>query len=162
MRSLPALLVALAAAAVPASAGAAASPYPPDSPWPVMRHDPRNTGASPIVARYHGDRPWTYSTGKGIFSSPIVGPDGAVYFGSADTYFYALDPDGTLRWRYYFDLYGARGPWADPADVDVGERNEGRRCFWHRLNSSRSCTTTATATRPTRTSSPSSPIAETR
>src|SRR5947208_14324450 len=65
-----------------------------------MRHDTRNTGESPIIAHYHADRPWTYSTGKGIFSSPIVGSDGAVYFGSAATYFYALDPNGKLRWRY--------------------------------------------------------------
>jgi outer membrane protein assembly factor BamB len=33
-----------------------------------------------------------------------VGADGTVYFGGVDnifdSYFYALNPDGTLKWRY--------------------------------------------------------------
>jgi outer membrane protein assembly factor BamB len=41
---------------------------------------------------------WTFQTGAGIFSSPIVAADGTVYFGSADQVFYALNPDGTTRW----------------------------------------------------------------
>jgi outer membrane protein assembly factor BamB len=69
------------------------------SPWPEMRHDPRNTGRSPIVGRYRGDRPWTFKTGRGIFSTPVIGGDGTVYVGSADTYFYAIGSDGKLRWR---------------------------------------------------------------
>ncbi len=69
------------------------------SPWPEMRHDSRNTGASTIVARYRGEKPWTFRTGRGIFSTPVIGADGTVYVGSADTYFYAIRPDGRLRWR---------------------------------------------------------------
>ena len=42
---------------------------------------------------------WKYATGRGIFSSPVVGADGTVYFGSADQTFYALHPDGTVRWK---------------------------------------------------------------
>jgi outer membrane protein assembly factor BamB len=68
-------------------------------PWPEMRHDSRNTGASPIIARYHGDRPWMFHTGRGIFSTPVIGADGTVFVGSADTYFYAIGSDGRLRWR---------------------------------------------------------------
>lgn len=64
-----------------------------------MRHDPRNTGRSAIVARYDGDRPWTFRTGRGIFSTPVIGGDGTIYIGSADTYFYAIRPGGKLRWR---------------------------------------------------------------
>ena len=64
-----------------------------------MRHDPRNTGRSEIVARYRGDRPWTFETGRGVFSTPVIGGDGTVYVGSADSYFYAIGLDGKLRWR---------------------------------------------------------------
>jgi outer membrane protein assembly factor BamB len=64
-----------------------------------MRHDLRNTGASSIVARYRGDRPWAFRTGRGIFSTPVIGGDGTVYVGSGDTYFYALRADGRLRWK---------------------------------------------------------------
>ncbi|HEY2636369.1 MAG TPA: PQQ-binding-like beta-propeller repeat protein, partial [Solirubrobacteraceae bacterium] len=45
------------------------------------------------------DRPWSFRTGKGIFSTPVVGGDGTVYVGSADRTFYALGPRGRVRWR---------------------------------------------------------------
>lgn len=39
-----------------------------------------------------------YATGDEVHSSPAIGPDGTVYFGSRDAFFYAIDPDGTLKW----------------------------------------------------------------
>jgi outer membrane protein assembly factor BamB len=69
------------------------------SPWPEMRHDRLNSGRSTIVARYGGDDPWAFRTGRGIFSTPVIGSDGAVYVGSGDSSFYALDARGHLRWR---------------------------------------------------------------
>ena len=51
------------------------------------------------MARYRGDRPWSFKTGRGIFSTPVIGGDGTIYVGSADTYFYAISKDGRLRWR---------------------------------------------------------------
>lgn len=81
------------------AAGVLTVPLDTASPWPEMRHDRRNTGTSPIVARYRGDRPWAFRTGRGIFSTPVIGGDGAVYVGSGDTYFYAIGRDGRLRWR---------------------------------------------------------------
>jgi outer membrane protein assembly factor BamB len=96
-------VIAAVALAVVCAGGpsAAAAPVPLDaaSPWPEMRHDSRNTGASEIVAHYFGGRPWAYATGRGIFSTPVLGGDGTVYVGSGDTYFYALRPNGRLRWR---------------------------------------------------------------
>ncbi|HZM55903.1 MAG TPA: PQQ-binding-like beta-propeller repeat protein [Acidimicrobiales bacterium] len=77
-----------------------AIPVEATSPWPEMRHDERNTGASPIVASYHGDVPWSFQTDKGIFLSAVIGGDGTVYFGSADTHFYAVSPSGKLVWRF--------------------------------------------------------------
>jgi outer membrane protein assembly factor BamB len=76
------------------------TPVQATSPWPEMRHDRRNTGSSPIAAHYRGDRPWSFTTGKGVFSSPILGRDGTVYVGSADSWFYAIGTKGRLRWRF--------------------------------------------------------------
>ncbi len=42
---------------------------------------------------------WTYQTGGAIYSSPVVGADGAVMIGSNDGFLYAFEPDGTLRWK---------------------------------------------------------------
>jgi outer membrane protein assembly factor BamB len=35
-----------------------------------------------------------------LYSSPAIGTDGVIYVGSADNSLYAVNPDGTLRWRY--------------------------------------------------------------
>ena len=66
-----------------------------------MRRDSRNTGFLPLRGeRRRGDRPWSYRTGRGIFSTPVLGADETVYVGSADTDFYALDRRGKRRWRF--------------------------------------------------------------
>jgi outer membrane protein assembly factor BamB len=91
-------------------------PVQPDSPWPTFRRDRRNTGASPLPAAYLGDQPWSFQTGKGIFSTPVIDADGLIYFGSADHYFYALNPDGSPNWKYetgeIIDSAGALTPGA--------------------------------------------------
>lgn len=83
----------------PSAPFAYAVPVQPDAPWPTFRRDHRNTGRSPLRARYAGDQPWCFPTGKGIFSTPIIDGRGWVYVGSADHYFYALDAAGAERWR---------------------------------------------------------------
>lgn len=42
---------------------------------------------------------WSFQVGNWITSSPVVGSDGTIYFGSWDGYLYALNPDGSLKWR---------------------------------------------------------------
>ena len=74
-------------------------PLAPDSPWPKFRHDAPQTGRSALKPK-RGGLFWSYPTGKGIFSTPVVGGDGTIYVGSADRYFYALTPAGELRWRH--------------------------------------------------------------
>ena len=37
--------------------------------------------------------------GNDIYFSPAVGSDRTVYFGCETTYIYALNPDGSLRWK---------------------------------------------------------------
>lgn len=75
-------------------------PVQPESPWPTFRRDQRNTGRSPLPAVYAGDAPWSFATGKGIFSTPVIDGDGVVYVGSADHNFYAIQPDGREKWRF--------------------------------------------------------------
>lgn len=69
------------------------------APWPSMRHDLHNTGLGTIPAVYRGDRPWSFTTGAGLFITPVVAGNGLVYFGSADHDFYALTPKGRLCWK---------------------------------------------------------------
>ena len=51
----------------------------------------------------NGTVKWLYGTGDGIFSSPVIGVDGTIYFGQnhgIGGYINALYPNGTLRWRF--------------------------------------------------------------
>lgn len=78
-------------------------PLDPASPWPKFRRTARQTGASEVAPPAAGSittEPWAFQTGKGIFSTPVVGGDGTVYVGSGDRRFYALDAAGTERWSF--------------------------------------------------------------
>lgn len=74
-------------------------PVAQDSPWPKFRRDARQTGAGTVPPEDAGLPPWRFRTGKGIFSSPVVGGDETIYIGSADRTFYALR-DGEVVWRF--------------------------------------------------------------
>ena len=70
-----------------------------DALWPCFRNNWQNTGTSTIRANYIGKKPWMFQTGKGIFSTPVIDRDGHIYVGSADHWFYALEPDGSVKWQ---------------------------------------------------------------
>ncbi len=76
------------------------SPLQPDSPWPTYRRTARNSASSPLCADYQNDSPWYFQTGKGIFSTPIIDAQGVIYVGSADHNFYAINSDGSEKWRF--------------------------------------------------------------
>ena len=41
-----------------------------------------------------------FSSGDYIYSSPAIGSDGTIYIGSKDYNLYAINPDGSLKWKY--------------------------------------------------------------
>lgn len=75
------------------------APLDPGSPWPKFRANMLQNGRSPVQPVANDKTPWSYRTGKGIFSSPVVDGQGNVYIGSADTYFYKFGPDGSVLWK---------------------------------------------------------------
>jgi outer membrane protein assembly factor BamB len=132
-----AAVIATSALAIPTEASAERTfaydtPVMKTSPWPEMRRDRRNTGSSPIRARYHaGTRPWRLRTGKGIFSTPVLDGTDTAYFGSADRRFYAVDRHGNVRWRLKTGeiidsaaTLGAPDPLAGGPTVTVGSADE--------------------------------------
>jgi len=46
-----------------------------------------------------------YETEKAILSSPAIADDGTIYFTSFSNYLYALNSDGTEKWRYPIHTY---------------------------------------------------------
>jgi outer membrane protein assembly factor BamB len=75
-------------------------PLDPQSPWPKFRANALQNGRialKPVMDP--AARPWSFQTGKGVFSSPVIDQDGTVYVGSADQKFYAIGHDGKEKWH---------------------------------------------------------------
>lgn len=76
----------------------------------------------PSTSAAPGDEIWSFTAGRNVFSSPAMGPQGGVFFGTqeggttdqpeTDGHLYALNPDGSLRWRF-----SAPSDWIDAAPV---------------------------------------------
>lgn len=72
-----------------------------DSPWPMFHGDVRHTGLSKYdTSKVDGTVKWTFETGGGIESSPVIGSDETIYFGSHDGFLYAVGSDGSLKWKF--------------------------------------------------------------
>jgi outer membrane protein assembly factor BamB len=56
-----------------------------------------------VVIALPGTLVWRYRTGGRVQSTPAIGADGTIYFGSFDSCVYALRPDGSLAWSYRTD-----------------------------------------------------------
>lgn len=75
-----------------------------------------------------GNQLWSYTTGNGVYSSPAIAPDGTIYIGSTDGYLYAINPDGSLKWRFtepapYISFNAA--PMVDGDGTIYARRNNG-------------------------------------
>jgi outer membrane protein assembly factor BamB len=72
-----------------------------------------------------GDGLWSFPAGVGgIYSSPLVGADGAIYFGSYDRTVYALNADGSLQWSF---ATGNGGVYSSPVVAASGAMYVGAR-----------------------------------
>ena len=72
-----------------------------DAPWPTYGSNLANTYQSPYVGPQEAVVKWAVDiTGNGIFSQPVIGADGILYFGTCQGpgTFYAINPDGTTKW----------------------------------------------------------------
>ena len=69
------------------------------------------------LSAVNGNLIWKFSTEGAVTSSTRVGADGSLYFGCLDGYFYALNPDGSLKWKT--DL--AAEIWSSPALLEGGK-----------------------------------------
>ncbi len=85
------------------------------SAWPMFRHDVRGTGCTtgcqvalqegeevkpPVNGPQTATLKWVFEGAeKEMKSNPVIGVDGTIYVGSDDYHLYAINPDGTLKWK---------------------------------------------------------------
>lgn len=79
---------------------------------------------------------WKFYTGGTINSAPAIAADGTIYVGSNSTRFYAVNPDGTEKWRV--NLAGA---WYSPTLTSSGRIYVGSGATENRLFAIRDDTT---------------------
>ena len=72
-----------------------------DSPWPIAHGNVQCTGRSPYKGPKNGTVEWIFTEdGMRIETgSPVIGEDGTIYF-LDDHRLYAINPNGTLKWRF--------------------------------------------------------------
>ena len=72
-----------------------------NSTWPKFQGNNNNTGQSPYNGPEDSVVIWAHTTGSSIqYAGPSIGTYGTIYIGSRDCNIYALNPDGTVRWKF--------------------------------------------------------------
>ncbi|HHT9138949.1 MAG TPA: outer membrane protein assembly factor BamB family protein, partial [Candidatus Wunengus sp. YC60] len=65
----------------------------------MFRHDLKHTGRSSYTGSGNNYLQWVYQVGSST-STPAIGTDSTIYVGSYDSNLYAINPNGTLKWKY--------------------------------------------------------------
>lgn len=72
-----------------------------NSPWPGYMQNSKHTGLSPYETNIKSPKvKWKFDAGNGIETGATIGPDGTIYFGTFEDNFFALNPDGSEKWRF--------------------------------------------------------------
>ena len=53
---------------------------------------------------------WSFNVGNDVRATPAVGADGTIYLASTNDYFYAINPDGTQKWKVFYGDYTSGAP----------------------------------------------------
>jgi outer membrane protein assembly factor BamB len=80
----------------------------------MFQHDPQHTGRSPHVGPTYPGLKWRLQV-EGFPGSPAIGPGGTIYLPTGNLedargLLYAINPDGSVRWRYEFPTNSSETP----------------------------------------------------
>ena len=70
-----------------------------NSSWPMKAHDLHHTGRSQYSPAEYPIEKWRFRCDN-VESSAAIDDNGIIYCGERGSYFYALYPNGTLKWQY--------------------------------------------------------------
>ena len=76
-----------------------------DTPWPTLNRDLQRTGRTDVVGPQTPTVKWRFRVGGACYSGIAIAPDGTIYFGSNDYFVYAVNPNGTEKWRFRTGFY---------------------------------------------------------
>lgn len=93
-----------------------------NSSWPMYAHDRRHTGMAPVNGPQTNNTKWIFQfgsneTGGWVKAPPAIGSDGTIYLIASEYTItnnqyrlYAINPDGTLKWKTEYILHGGSAP----------------------------------------------------
>jgi len=85
---------------------------PMDLQWPMLGHDSKHTGRSPYSTTDNNYiEKWRFRTDSPIDSSPVIDKNGTIYVAGGS--FYAINPNGTLKWKKEDIWFGGSSPVID-------------------------------------------------
>ncbi|MBI4722043.1 MAG: PQQ-binding-like beta-propeller repeat protein [Candidatus Stahlbacteria bacterium] len=73
------------------------------SQYPMFQCNEQHTGRSPYHGTLANNIKWFFATTDKITSSPVIAPNGTIYFASDNDTLYALYPNGARRWAVRYD-----------------------------------------------------------
>jgi outer membrane protein assembly factor BamB len=96
-----------------------------DHPWPQQGFNKSHVGRSPYSTEGNpGVEKWRFPASDWCDGSPVIGDDGVVYFGDSDSILYAVNSDGTLKWKFQgaqgFGDFGGHPAIAEDGTIYVG------------------------------------------
>jgi len=59
---------------------------------------------------------WKFKTKGDVWSSPAIAQDGTIYVGSVDDYLYAINLNGSLKWKFRIGNYWRIPKYLNPID----------------------------------------------
>jgi hypothetical protein len=80
-----------------------ASAASPPSVWPTQQHDAQRTSFSSNPGAASNSTDWTFGPTNQIKYSPVIGSDGTIYVVDSGFHLYAMNPDGSLKWKKTFN-----------------------------------------------------------
>lgn len=69
------------------------------SAWAMFAHDPQHTGRSPFRGPQQGAVDAMFNANDIVYSTPVIGTDGSVYFAAHNQNFFSLTPSFAQRWQ---------------------------------------------------------------
>jgi outer membrane protein assembly factor BamB len=76
-----------------------------------------------------GKEAWSFATKARIDSSPVVTPDGRIFFGSNDGNVYAVEPNGKEAWKFTAGAPVSASPAVDGNRMVIGSQDGRLYCF---------------------------------
>lgn len=88
--------------------------------WWMYGRETTHNRRSPITGPKLPIVSWKFAATESVGSSAAIGSDGTIYFGADDNSFYALNPTGSLKWKYAVGVPADAIVWSSPAIAEDG------------------------------------------